>query len=147
MNLRICSRQDLEDFLQQNLSKNISIISFKDPAEEEKNVDHSFENALENVKCCFRIAVRDIYYDELEDYGLSYETFFPEAGELAKFIKRAVREECDLICQCEYGQSRCAGCAAAILEYYEHAGITIFADYRYCPNQMIFHKVYEALTV
>ena len=23
--------------------------------------------------------------------------------------------------------------------------INFFADYRYCPNQMIFHKVYDAL--
>ena len=51
----------------------------------------------------------------------------------------------DIICQCEYGQSRSAGCAAAILEHYEHRGIDIFRDYKYYPNQLIFNKIYDAL--
>ena len=40
---------------------------------------------------------------------------------------------------------RAAACAAAIKEYYEHNGISIFADYRYYPNQLIFNKVLDAL--
>lgn len=51
----------------------------------------------------------------------------------------------DIICQCEYGQSRRAGCAAAILKHYEHKGIDIFRAYKYYPNQLIFNKIYEAL--
>lgn len=50
-----------------------------------------------------------------------------------------------IICQCDYGQSRSAACAAAIIEYFEHRGISIFADYRYYPNQLVFNKIYEAL--
>lgn len=147
MNIRICSRKEATYVLQNEDSTNTAIISFGDPIEEGQNINSGFENCLKKAKYCFRIEVWDIYYDELKDYGLSYEVFFPEATELAKFIKQAVYEECNLICQCEYGQSRSAGCAAAILEYYKHKGITIFADYRYCPNQMIFHKIYDALTV
>jgi hypothetical protein len=49
------------------------------------------------------------------------------------------------VCQCEYGQSRSAACAAAIKEYYDHDGISIFADYRYYPNQLIFNKLLDAL--
>ena len=51
----------------------------------------------------------------------------------------------DLICQCEYGQSRSAACAAAILEFYDKNGISIFADYRYYPNQLVYNKVKDAL--
>ena len=47
----------------------------------------------------------------------------------------------DIICQCEYGQSRSAGCAAAILEHFQGNGITIFRDYKYYPNKLIFNKV------
>ena len=50
-----------------------------------------------------------------------------------------------IICQCEYGMSRSAGCAAAILEYYQHSGITVFADDRYCPNKAVFRKLLAAL--
>ncbi|NLB62365.1 MAG: hypothetical protein GX802_08150 [Clostridiales bacterium] len=50
-----------------------------------------------------------------------------------------------MICQCEYGQSRSAACAAAILEHFNNNGISVFADYRYYPNQLIFNKMLEAL--
>lgn len=70
---------------------------------------------------------------------------FSEADDLAKFIYGAYNEGLDIICQCEYGQSRSAACAATILEHFYHNGISIFADYRYYPNQMIFHKVFDAL--
>lgn len=50
-----------------------------------------------------------------------------------------------LICQCEYGQSRSAGIAAAFREYSTHDGITIFADDRYCPNKSIFRKILSLL--
>ena len=51
----------------------------------------------------------------------------------------------DIICQCEYGESRSSGCAAAIHEYFYKNGIDVFADYRYYPNQMVYHKVYDVL--
>ena len=51
----------------------------------------------------------------------------------------------NLICQCEYGESRSSGCAAAILEYFYKTGISIFTDYRYYPNQVVYHKVFDAL--
>ena len=50
-----------------------------------------------------------------------------------------------MICQCDYGQSRGTGCAAAILEHFYHTGISIFADYNYYPNQVVYHKVFDAL--
>ena len=66
-------------------------------------------------------------------------------GDLAEFIFNAKKEGKDIICQCEYGESRSSGCAAAIHEYFYKDGIKIFADYRYYPNQMVYHKVYDAL--
>ena len=51
----------------------------------------------------------------------------------------------DIICQCDYGQSRSAACAAAILQHFEGRGIDIFADYRYYPNQLVYHKIFDAL--
>lgn len=39
-----------------------------------------------------------------------------------------------------------ACCAAAILEYFDGTGISAFADYGYYPNQVVYHKVMDALT-
>ena len=76
---------------------------------------------------------------------LTADTYFPEAQALAEFIICAERDGLDILCQCEYGQSRSAACAAAIKEYFFGNGITVFADYRYYPNQLVFNKVYDAL--
>lgn len=91
------------------------------------------------------MCIHDIDIEILEDYGLTFETYFPEVNELAEFIIKAEKDGFDIICQCEYGQSRSAACAAAILEYFYHNGISIFADYRYYPNQLIFNKLFQAL--
>lgn len=95
----------------------------------------------------FYAAVPDIGFDDLADCGYTLDTFFSEAEELARFVKQAARDGYDFIFQCEYGESRSAAACAAIREYYLHDGIKVFADYRFCPNQVIYNKLYEALCV
>lgn len=111
----------------------------------EKNIDNVQEMENYKAEMIFQVAVNDIDMEVLPEYGFTFDTFFTEAEELAEFIKKANSKNMDIICQCEYGQSRSAACAAAILEYYEKKGISIFADYRYYPNQVIFNKIYNAL--
>ena len=89
--------------------------------------------------------LHDIDLSVLPEYGLTYETYFPEADALAEFIYSAKTDGYNIICQCEYGESRSSGCAAAILEHFYKNGISVFADYRYYPNQVVYHKVLEAL--
>ena len=98
----------------------------------------------ENRYVCFK-AVHDIDLSVLPEYGLNYNTYFTEASDLAEFIFEAYQDGLDIICQCEYGESRSSGCAAAILEYFYQDGLSIFTDYRYYPNQVIYHKVFDAL--
>ena len=93
-----------------------------------------------------QIALHDLDPEALADFGLSEETYFPEADALAEFIYKAKEDGLDIICQCEYGQSRSAGCAAAILQHFSKNGIDVFTDYRYYPNQLVYHKVFDALT-
>ena len=81
----------------------------------------------------------------LDEFNLTYDTYLPEADKLAEFIYDAKKMGFDIICQCEYGQSRSAGCAAAIREHFYGDGIKIFADYRYYPNQLVYNKLYDAL--
>ena len=55
---------------------------------------------------------RDIDLSVLPDYGLNYETYFPESEKLGEFIFQVKEDGMNLICQCEYGESRSSGCAA-----------------------------------
>lgn len=144
MKISIYSRSEIEKLIEEDFPKNTAVISFYDPkgirSDNEKPVDYKGKAAM-----LFQIAVYDIDITVLKDYGLTYETYLPEANELAKFIKAAHDKGLNIICQCQYGQSRSAACAAAIEEYYNKNGISIFSDYRYYPNQVIYHKIFEAL--
>ena len=68
-----------------------------------------------------------------------------QAKKIAAFIKSVSHKADLLICQCEYGQSRSAGLAAAIRQFLYGDGIEIFADERYYPNRVVYHKVLNAL--
>ena len=144
MKVGICSRENIEKLIAGAFPENTAVISFYDPpgkrGDTEAPVD--YRGKAKNI---FQIAIHDIDIDVLKDFGLTFDTYFPEAKELAKFIREAHDQGMDFICQCEYGQSRSAACAAAILEHFEKDGISVFRDYRYYPNQLIFNKLYEAL--
>ena len=145
MKLAIRSREAIEKINKNEFSENTVAISFYDPAPHYNSPDYKPVDYSKKVDKVFYIPLRDIDMEILPDYNLTYETYFPEVEELAKFIYDAVGTRYDIICQCEFGQSRSAGCAAAIREHFYGDGIRIFADYRYYPNQMVYHKVYDAL--
>lgn len=145
MQVDIYSREAIEQLLEDKFPDNVAVISFYDPPSKrtrEKFQPVNYTNKAERV---FTVPLHDIDIEILEDYGLDFNSYFPEVNELARFIRNAVDDGMDFICQCEYGQSRSAACAAAILEFYEKKGISIFADYRYYPNQLVFNKVKKAL--
>lgn len=146
--IKIMSREEAKQLIKSGFPPNTAVISFYDPLDEKglgriedsRPIDYS--NVCHRV---FTVAIHDIDIEILSEYGLTFEGYFPEAADLAHFIIQAVHDGMDIICQCEYGQSRSAACAAAIKEYFEHSGIDIFADYRYYPNQLIFNKLLAAL--
>lgn len=142
MQVSIYSREAMMKLLQVGFQKKAAVISFYDPpsAHGEPPLDYSAE-----TNRVFAIAIYDIDLSVLPEFHLTYDTYFPEADKLAEFIYQAKEDGLDIICQCEYGESRSSGCAAAILEHFYHNGISIFADYRYYPNQVIYHKIFDAL--
>ena len=145
MTVSIYSRQAIENLIASgSFPENTAVISFYDPpsvaAEEYHPIDYS------------RVT-KDVFYVELPDmdwYAYAPAArlrggMLPDAEGLAAFIRGAVMAHKDIICQCEYGRSRSAACAAAILAYYDHAGKPIFADARYCPNHLVYDEVMCAL--
>lgn len=147
MTVSIYSRKEAELLIMGNrFPKNVAVISFYDPAIKRIDKDYIHVDYTGSCERVFFSELDDLDLDCLKDRGLTYETFFPKADELAKFIYKAYSDDIDIICQCEYGQSRSAGCAAAILEHFYHTGISVFADYKRYPSKLVYHKIFDALT-
>ena len=148
MTVKIYSRKAMEALLSKGNLENTAIISFHDPVGRGRRCPQDYEPIDFTGKCerVMQIALHDRDPEALADFGMSIETYFPEADDLAEFIYKAKEDGLDIICQCEYGQSRSAGCAAALLQHFEGRGIDVFVDYRYYPNQLVYHKVFDALS-
>lgn len=119
MKVTVYSRAEIEKVMADgNFPQNTAVISFYDPAI--KRVDEGYTHVDYSDIC------DTVFYSELEDLdlevlkrkGYTYDTYFPEADDMAMFITKAYMDGKNIICQCEYGQSRSAGCAAAIKEYF-----------------------------
>lgn len=138
MKVKIYSRKMLIKELEGAPLRSTAIISFCDP---------SLEPIALYGKCADYIIIKihDLDPEALEKFGYTMQTYFSNASEVAEFIYKAREKKYDIICQCEYGQSRSAGCASAILEHFSKSGIKIFANYKYYPNQLIFNKLLYAL--
>ena len=147
MTVKIYSRKAMEALLSKGNLENIAIISFHDPVERGRRCLSDYKPIDFTGKCdrVMQIGIHDLDPEALADFGLTVETYFPEADALAEFIYKAKEDGLDIICQCEYGQSRSAGCTAAILQHFESRGIDAFVDYRYYPNQLVYHKIFNAL--
>ena len=147
MKITICSRKAMEALLSKDNLENTAIISFHDSVGRGHRYSQDYEPIDFTGKCdrVMQIALHDLDREALSDFGLSVDSYFPEADELAEFIYKAKEDGLDIICQCEYGQSRSAGCAAAILQHFSKNGIDVFTDYQYYPNQLVYHKVFDAL--
>lgn len=145
MNVAIYSRERMEEQLKIGLPKNTAVISFYDPKGRRNVKEYTPVDYQGKCDDLFMVPIHDIDIEILGDYGLTFDTYFPEADDLAQFILQAEAAGKDIICQCDYGQSRSAACAATIREFFHRDGIKIFADYRYYPNQLVFNKLLDAL--
>lgn len=138
MNVKIYSRKELKDRLKEGKLENTLLIAFYDPQDDLPTNSGKAERVI-------TLPIPDLDKEDLEEYGYTEESYFSQADSAAKFIIKAVRDGLDIVCACEYGESRSAGFAAAIKEFYDGNGIEIFADERYYPNKIIFNKLLAAL--
>lgn len=142
MNVQIYSREEIEKLIAEGkFPENTAVISFCDSGTEPRE-RVNYSGACSRI---MYIELDDLELDELSGKGYTYDTLFPEADEAAEFIIDAYNSGMNIICQCEYGQSRSAGCAAAVKEHFVYDGISLFADHRYYPNKVVYHKIFDAL--
>lgn len=134
MKIKICSRKAIERLLQVQFPEHTAVISFYNPPYAHENNAARFPvDYLGKADRIFQIALDD------------FEIGMPEAANLAEFIDTAISDGLDIICQCESGQNRSAGCAAAILEHYSHTGQVVFDSDKYRPDEMVYYSVLGAL--
>ena len=141
MNIKILSREQIENISAMPFPSNTALISIHGTNEDEPTLLHKPEWIL-------KLIFDDISSDEIDDYsGIGHYTLFNEntARDIAGFVAEYKDKAKTIICQCEYGQSRSAAVAAALLEYLYKSGIEIFADDRYYPNKLVFRLTLKAL--
>lgn len=134
MKVTICSRSEIQKLLHSHFPENTAVVSFY--GEDEPPVH--FPPEIYHL----RLYIDDVWYSEVEDPS-SYH--LDDFRKIARFVLSCEKKKMDIICQCHVGVSRSAGAAAAILEFFEHNGISIFADYHYTPNQMFYQILYRCL--
>ncbi|MGN1304328.1 MAG: hypothetical protein ACI4YB_04745 [Oscillospiraceae bacterium] len=143
MKVSIYSRAEINRIIKQGLfPDNAAVITFYDTTKDEDYRHVNYDNVTTNVFYC---ALDDVDNEYLIEQGKLYEDFFDYADDVAEFIYEAYDSGNDIICQCDYGQSRSAGCAAAILQHFYRTGIDVFEDYKRYPNKVIYHKIFDAL--
>lgn len=131
MRIKICSRKAIERLLQGQFPEHTAVISFYNPPYTYGS--YSPVDYAGKAERLIQIALDD------------FQTSMPEAANLAEFIDTAISDGLDIICQCESGQNRSAGCAAAILEHYCHRGQAVFDSDKYRPDEMVYYSVLGAL--
>ena len=89
----------------------------------------------------------DSTQEKWEELTQKYHMFSDEqAQEIAVFYWKTLTCGVDtIIVQCEYGHSRSAAVVAAIREFEDKDGISIFAAEQYYPNKVVFRKTLKAL--
>ena len=152
MKIKIMRRTALQDLSLKPFEERVAVISITsvhNPIVELKNMPQ------EILRLSFDDLDNDAVADQLGPNPTSehrkrieekYHMFSDEqAQQIAEFYNRVKGNVDTLICQCEYGQSRSAGVAAAIIEFTTGKGIRVFVDDRYFPNKFVFRKVYNTL--
>ena len=110
------------------------IISFKDEI-------HDHLDILDKYKYL------EIEFDDIKKCNDGQEkNVFPFGPQIAEFVIGTIKNNKKIICQCVYGNSRSAGCAAAILEYLYKQGSIITDNSNFKYNQIIFKCVFDELT-
>ena len=78
--------------MEKDFPKNADVISFYDPPGKFRDAEYRPVDYSAKVNSVFQVALYDIDLAVLPKYHLTYETYFPEADDLAEFIFTAKRE-------------------------------------------------------
>ena len=87
MNINIYSRKSIESIIADGkFPKNTAVISFYDPAIKRIDEDYSHVDYSGVCNTVFYSELDDLDLDVLKRKGYTYDTYFPEADDIAAFI-------------------------------------------------------------
>ena len=92
MRVDICSREVIEKMNNKEFPENTVVISFYDPIPHYNGPDYQCVDYSDKTDKVFYVSLRDMDIEILSDYNLTYETYFPEVEELARFVYDAVEK-------------------------------------------------------
>lgn len=143
MNVKIYSKAKMQTAIEQNtLPANLAVVSFYNEPITTFSKPIDYNGVVDRF---MQINLPDIDEEGFEEYGYTESSYFKEVDEVAKFIYKAHNDGFDFACQCQFGFSRSAACAAAILEHFEGKGEEIFSSENYLPNIIVYEKLLNAL--
>lgn len=133
MNVYVYSRSQLINKIKSDFPFRTAVISFSDEGSD--FLDLKGKPIMEISRC-----INDVrWVDNPKKWH------HKDFEDIARFIHECIRNNYDIICQCEFGSSRSPACAMAIKEYVFGNGIDIFRNYDYYPNQIFFNNILDCL--
>ena len=152
LKLQIENRKSIETIAQNPFSPTVALISICDFDCDFAKMNYKPDNLL---LVRFNDVGGDIYEDvlgrnptpqERRAIAKKYHVITDlQALEIAEFYFDVKEKAETIIFQCEYGQSRSVAVAAAIAEFERHDGLKYFIEEKYCPNKLVFRKIFSAL--
>ena len=136
MNVHVMSRFEAIEFNKISFKNPYVIISINDT--NQSNPDFRFgKSGL--------VSVSYHYFDDVEIGEKNCITKL-EARQIADFVTLNIPIGVeDIVVHCEGGISRSAGCAAALMKYFNNDDPPIFNNPKYTPNMTVYRFVLEAL--
>jgi predicted protein tyrosine phosphatase len=153
MDVKIMSRKSLMELAKKPFSSDVAVISITNSDYE----DVALQNQPYHILRLKFDDVSDDIFEELLGRKPNVREMHQIASKFRMLGNAQTRQMADfilglknkgtLICQCEYGESRSAGVAAAVMEYYYRKGVNVFADARYYPNKHVYRKLLGSLRI
>ena len=148
MKIAIMSRESIERLAQQPFPERTAVISIMDsdaPPVEFRNSPAFLLSLVFDDMEPESDLLKELLGD-FPDFRNEYQIITEQHAEKIANFSTVIYQVADLlICQCEFGQSRSAAVAAAIMEHFSDNGIDVFADDRFCPNKYVFRTVLKKL--
>ena len=132
----VMNRPNAKKYSYQPHKEKSIIISITDPEAPYNNFNRDHDNGI--------IAVLPIKFADVNRGDINCITK-EQANKIATFVKRYIEQVDVVLVHCEAGQSRSAGCAAAILKWSTGSDSLIYDNPRYTPNSTVYSYILEAL--
>lgn len=138
--VRVMNKSQVENYGLNSHTHNSVIISI---SSRECNTAFIIPNSINKIKDVLKLQFNDTDSSE-SIYGGIEQT---DVKEITDFVKKyeSSDEEVNLVVNCEAGQSRSAGVAAAIMKYLYDDDKAIFNNTKYTPNMLCYNKVLYGL--